>query len=124
MNHTQIFVELSFDAAHYLPGVPEGHKCGRMHGHTYRLTLWIGGPVDPGTGWIVDYSVVKAAADPIVAQLDHHTLNNVPGLENPTCEIIAAWIAERVQAADLRPGRLVAVDLRETERAGVRLTCE
>lgn len=121
---TRIFVELSFDAAHRLPNVPVTHKCGRMHGHTYRLTLWFQGPVDPTLGWVIDYAMIKAAADQVVLeQLDHHTLNDVAGLENPTCELIAQWIADRLKMVTFGTAKLVEVELRETERAGARLVC-
>lgn len=124
MRQTRIFVEFSFDAAHRLPFVPPKHKCGRMHGHTYRLTLWFAGPIDTHLGWVIDYAMIKAAADQILDQLDHHTLNDVPGLENPTCELIAAWIADRLEIITFGSARLVEIDLRETERAGVKLICQ
>ncbi len=118
----EIFVDFSFDAAHYLPNVPPQHKCGRMHGHTYRLRLYFSGPVNPLLGWVIDYAHVKVVADQILSQLDHHTLNDVPGLENPTCELIAQWIADRLDVVTWGGAFLTAIDLRETERAGVHLT--
>ncbi len=85
--------DFTFEAAHRLPHVPEGHKCGRLHGHSYRCLVAVKGPVDPVTGWIVDFAQLR---DPIRDALDHRYLNEVPGLENPTSENIAAWILDRL----------------------------
>ena len=81
-----------FDAAHFLPRVPEGHKCSRMHGHSYRIVLGLEGPLDPQLGWVQDYGEVKAAFAPLRDRLDHVCLNEIPGLENPTAEMLAAYI--------------------------------
>jgi len=94
MKITQAF---TFEAAHRLPNVPQTHKCFRMHGHSYRVELVLEGAVDPRTGFVVDFFDVEAAFGPLLARLDHHTLNEVEGLENPTAEHIAAWIFERVK---------------------------
>jgi 6-pyruvoyltetrahydropterin/6-carboxytetrahydropterin synthase len=89
MKITQAF---TFEAAHRLPHVPEGHRCHRMHGHSYRVELTLEGPVGPRTGFVVDFFDVEKAFSPLHAQLDHHCLNEVEGLENPTAENIAVWI--------------------------------
>ncbi len=89
--------EFRFEAAHRLPRVPEGHKCARLHGHSYRIELVVEGPVDPATGWMLDFSALEAAWEPLYAQLDHRYLNDVEGLDNPTSEIVARWIWERVR---------------------------
>jgi len=88
---TSITVEQTFESAHQLPFVEPGHKCGRMHGHSYRVALELTGDVGP-KGFIRDFSEVKTAWSDLHGQLDHHTLNDVPGLENPTAEILAEWI--------------------------------
>ncbi|MDI4656112.1 6-carboxytetrahydropterin synthase QueD [Xanthobacter autotrophicus] len=87
----------TFEAAHFLPHVPETHRCRRMHGHSYRVDLTLEGPVDAVTGFVVDFFDVEAAFGPLLKQLDHYCLNDVEGLENPTAEIIAAWIWDRVK---------------------------
>jgi 6-pyruvoyltetrahydropterin/6-carboxytetrahydropterin synthase len=87
----------TFDAAHWLPNVPQGHKCGRLHGHTYSVTIAVEGEVDPASGWIVDFGDIKAAFKPIEQRLDHYCLNDVEGLENPTAEVMARWIHERIR---------------------------
>lgn len=109
---TEIFKEFTFEAAHRLPFVPDGHKCGRLHGHSYHLEVHVGGPVDPVTGWIVDFADIKAVCKPVVGDLDHYYLNEIPGLENPTSENLARWIWER-----LEPG------LAGLKRIVVRETC-
>jgi 6-pyruvoyltetrahydropterin/6-carboxytetrahydropterin synthase len=86
----------SFGAAHWLPNVPADHKCRRMHGHTYRITIEVTGPVDPATGWVMDFGRLTAAFEPLRAQLDHSTLNDLPGLANPTSENIARWVWDRL----------------------------
>ncbi|ACA20851.1 queuosine biosynthesis protein QueD [Methylobacterium sp. 4-46] len=96
MKITQAF---TFEAAHWLPNVPETHRCRRMHGHSYRVELTLDGPVDPRTGWVVDFFDVESAFAPLLAELDHHCLNEVPGLENPTAEHIAIWIWRRARPA-------------------------
>ena len=95
----QITQAFTFEAAHRLPNVPEGHRCARMHGHSYRVELTLKGAVDPVTGWIVDFYEVERVFAPILERLDHHTLDDIEGLENPTAEHIAAWIWDRTKAA-------------------------
>ncbi|NMN58345.1 6-pyruvoyltetrahydropterin/6-carboxytetrahydropterin synthase [Xanthobacter sp. SG618] len=87
----------TFEAAHFLPNVPETHRCRRMHGHSYRVDLALEGPVDPVTGFVVDFFDVENAFGPLLKQLDHYCLNDIAGLENPTAEIIAAWIWTRMK---------------------------
>ena len=89
--------EFRFEAAHRLPNVPEGHKCARLHGHSYRIEVAVSGPVDEHTGWFLDYAELHAAWAPLFAVLDHNYLNEVPGLENPTSEILARWLWERLE---------------------------
>ena len=81
-----------FEAAHRLPHVPPGHKCARLHGHSFQVEVVVEGPVDPHLGWVMDYADIKAAFAPLYQRLDHHFLNEIPGLENPTSERIAEWI--------------------------------
>ncbi|HKR66887.1 MAG TPA: 6-carboxytetrahydropterin synthase QueD [Thermoanaerobaculia bacterium] len=88
----EVVKDFRFEAAHYLPNVPEGHKCRRIHGHSFRGEVAVRGKVDPKLGWVVDFADLKRAVDPIIARLDHYLLNEIPGLENPTSEILAMWI--------------------------------
>ena len=85
-----------FEAAHWLPNVPEGHKCGRMHGHSFRITIVIEDSIDPEIGWVMDFNVIKSAFAPLAKKLDHYCLNEVEGLENPTSEVLAKWIWDRM----------------------------
>ncbi|HMN97763.1 MAG TPA: 6-carboxytetrahydropterin synthase QueD [Phycisphaerales bacterium] len=86
----------TFEAAHWLPTFPEGHKCRRLHGHSFHVEVRVEGDVDPGRGYLVDYGEIKAAIAPIEQTLDHRCLNEIEGLENPTSEVIAAWIWARL----------------------------
>ncbi|MEZ4387608.1 MAG: 6-carboxytetrahydropterin synthase QueD [Candidatus Krumholzibacteriia bacterium] len=88
-----------FDAAHFLPHVPEGHKCRRMHGHTYRVVLGLEGELDPRLGWVQDYGELKAAFAPLLRRFDHQVLNEISGLENPTAELLAVYIFEALKPA-------------------------
>ena len=80
------------EAAHRLPNVPTGHKCARLHGHSWSIEVAIEGPVGNDTGWVMDYADLKAAFQPIHDQIDHNYLNEIPGLENPTSERLAVWL--------------------------------
>lgn len=93
MKITQAF---RFEAAHWLPGVAVEHRCHRLHGHSYRVELRLQGGVDPQTGFVVDFFDVEKAFQPLLRLTDHHCLNDIPGLENPTAENIAVWIWERM----------------------------
>lgn len=94
------------EAAHLLPRVPPGHKCRRLHGHSYRVEIVVEGPVDPDTGWLMDFASIGEAFAPLLEQLDHHYLNEVEGLDNPTSENLARWIWVRLQ------GQLPLVEIR------------
>jgi 6-pyruvoyltetrahydropterin/6-carboxytetrahydropterin synthase len=112
---TEIFKEFTFEAAHRLPFVPEDHKCARLHGHSFKVEIHVGGEVDRRDGWIMDFAELKAAFKPILAQLDHYYLNEIEGLANPTSENLARWIWDRVVLA--LPG-LSKIVVRETCTSG------
>ena len=112
---TEIFREFTFEAAHRLPNVPEGHKCARLHGHSYKVVVVVEGEVDDEMGWVMDFGDVKRAFKPLEDQLDHYYLNDVIGLENPTSEVLARWIwAGLISALP----ELSAVTIRETCTSG------
>ena len=111
----EIFRTFTFEAAHYLPNVPEGHKCRRMHGHSFRADVFIEGEVGADTGWILDFAEIKRAFKPLEEKLDHRLLNEVEGLENPTSENLARWIWVRLKPA--LPG-LSKVIVQETCNTG------
>jgi 6-pyruvoyltetrahydropterin/6-carboxytetrahydropterin synthase len=112
----ELYKEFTFDSAHFLPNVPEGHQCARMHGHTYYVKIILDGPLDSHLGWVVDFADVKKAWEPLKKILDHHLLNEIPGLENPTAEHIAVWIWDK-----LKPSLplLSAIELKETPTTGI-----
>ena len=89
--------EFRFEAAHLLPKVPEGHKCRRLHGHSFRFDVVVEGDVDPARGYLIDYGDIKKICDPIVRQLDHYYLNDIEGLSNPTAEMISKWLWDRIK---------------------------
>jgi 6-pyruvoyltetrahydropterin/6-carboxytetrahydropterin synthase len=92
----EIFKEFTFEAAHRLPNVPPGHKCARLHGHSFQVALHISGPVDDHAGWVRDFADLSDAMQPILDRLDHYYLNEIEGLENPTSEVLARWIWDRL----------------------------
>lgn len=100
-----------FEAAHALPTFPQGHKCRRLHGHSYSFDVIVEGEVDPERGYLIDYGEIAQAAEPIVKQLDHYYLNEIEGLSNPTSENLARWLWERLQPR--LPG-LAAIIVHET----------
>jgi queuosine biosynthesis protein QueD len=89
--------EFTFEAAHRLPNVPADHKCYRMHGHGFRVEIAVAGEIDVKLGWLVDYADIAAVVEPLIRnELDHRTLNDVPGLENPTSEMLCVWLWQRL----------------------------
>lgn len=99
------------EAAHRLTRVPVGHKCGRLHGHSFAIDVVIEGPIDPVMGWVMDYAEIKEAFQPLYDQLDHNLLNDLEGLENPTSENLASWIWARLKP---RLPLLVEISIAET----------
>ncbi len=89
--------KFAFEAAHLLPQAPEGHKCRRLHGHSFKVEVVCEGEIDPETGWLLDFAEIKQAFEPLVQRLDHRYLNEIEGLENPTAENIARWIWARLK---------------------------
>lgn len=108
---TEIEKTFSLESAHRLPHVPQGHKCSRVHGHSFQITLRVSGPVDPKLGWIVDFAELTRGFAPMHELLDHRYLNDVPGLDNPTSENLARFILERVR---IEGARLSSVTVAET----------
>jgi 6-pyruvoyltetrahydropterin/6-carboxytetrahydropterin synthase len=112
----EIYKEFSFDSAHFLPNVPDGHKCKQMHGHTYRLRVVLTGALEPKLGWIMDFKELKDAVSPVIDQLDHKLINDIKGLENPTAENITVWIWEMIKPS---LPQLKRIELYETPTTGV-----
>ena len=113
-----IYKEFAFDAAHFLPNVPEGHKCRQLHGHTYHLTVFVTGDPVFHEQWVMDYKELKDLVAPVLQQLDHKYLNDIKGLENPTAEMVTLWIWTK-----LKPTlpQLKKLELKETPGSGVVL---
>lgn len=111
----EIYREFTFEAAHRLPYVPPGHKCSRLHGHSYRVAVHVADLVGDDTGWVQDFGELKSAFKPLEDELDHNYLNEVEGLQNPTSEVLAKWIWDRLIPS--LPS-LAAVQVRETCTSG------
>lgn len=88
-----------FEAAHFLPKVPPGHKCARMHGHSYAIEVIIEGEVDLERGWVMDFAEIDEHVAPLMRQLDHQVLNEIAGLANPTSELLAVWLWHKLESA-------------------------
>lgn len=112
---TEIFAEFTFEAAHRLPNVPPEHRCARLHGHSYRVRVVVRGEPTRREGWVVDFADIEAACAPVRDALDHRVLNEVEGLENPTSELLARWVWERLRSR--LPG-LSEVVVQETPTTG------
>jgi len=95
--HVRLTKQFHFEAAHDLPTFPEGHKCRRLHGHSFRFDVVVEGEVDPNKGYLIDYGDIKSCADPIVKRLDHYYLNDIEGLSNPTSEVLAKWLWDKLR---------------------------
>ncbi len=110
-----IYKDFTFEAAHVLPNVPDGHKCGRLHGHSFMVRISVSGEVDSYSGWIIDFGDIKKAFKPIYNQLDHYYLNDIEGLENPTSENLARWIWQRLSPT---MSQLSQIEIKETCTSG------
>lgn len=97
--------------AHHLPEAPAGHPCGRVHGHTYAITVCVAGPIDKG-GWVMDFGELDAIVEPAIAKLDHTDLND--RFDNPTSEILAMHILEHT-VRGLGEGRRRCASVRVVE---------
>lgn len=111
----EIFNVFHLESARRLPGLPDSHPCSHVHGHSFRVTVHVEGEIDPATGWVIDFAEIEAAFEPIRAQLDHRYLNDVPGLQNPSTEMLAQWIWARLAPAMPLLSKIV---IHETERSG------
>jgi len=116
---TEIFKKFRFDAAHSLPQAPDGHKCRRVHGHTFEVAIHVTGDVGEESGWIIDFADIKKAFNPLLEQFDHHYLNEIEGLEQPTCENLCKWIWDRLKPQ--LPG-LCKIVVMENETCGAIYT--
>ena len=111
-----IFKNFHFDSAHFLPNVPDEHKCKEIHGHTYRMTLYFEGELDEQFGWVIDFAEIKKVVNPVIKSIDHKLLNDIEGLENPTCEVIAIWLWNKIKP---KIPLLIRIELFETLTSGV-----
>ncbi|MGL1901680.1 MAG: 6-carboxytetrahydropterin synthase QueD [Fibrobacterales bacterium] len=93
----RIAKSFTFDAAHFLPNVPDGHKCKNLHGHTYKVEIELDGPVDSVTGFVMDFGDLKTVVKPLIDLLDHRFLNDIEGLENSTAENLSIWLWNKLE---------------------------
>ncbi|MBX2986363.1 MAG: 6-carboxytetrahydropterin synthase QueD [Bdellovibrionaceae bacterium] len=103
------------ESARRLPNLPEGHPCGRLHGHSFKIILTLVGEQDPRLGWVMDYHEIETRLRPFLDQLDHRVLNDVPGLENPTSENLCRWIHDKVRAGIPALTRVTVMETPSTE---------
>ncbi|MBC7371766.1 MAG: 6-carboxytetrahydropterin synthase [Bdellovibrionaceae bacterium] len=80
------------ESSRYLPHLEKSHPCSRMHGHSFKIILTLVGEADPRLAWVIDYNDIQLKMKPILERIDHRTLNEVPGLENPTSEMLTKWV--------------------------------
>ncbi len=113
----EIFIEVGFESAHFLPEVPEVHKCSRLHGHSFRVVVTVEGEPGELSGWVMDFADLRAAVMPFVDQLDHRLLNDIEGLHNPTSEVLAKWLWDRLVPT---VPELACIEVRETCTSGSR----
>ena len=111
----EIYKDFTFEAAHLLPNVPAGHKCARLHGHSFMVRVVVAGDIGQNSGWIMDFTDIKTAFKPIEQELDHYYLNDIKGLENPTSEILAQWIWIRLK---ISLPLLSRIEIKETCTSG------
>jgi 6-pyruvoyltetrahydropterin/6-carboxytetrahydropterin synthase len=110
-----IYKQFTFDSAHFLPNVPMGHKCKELHGHTWHLTIYAEGEVLEPEGWVLDFTDLKSAVKPVIDTIDHKLLNDIPGLENPTTEVLSMWLWKQVKP---KLPSLKKIELKETPSSG------
>lgn len=111
-----LYKAFTFDSAHFLPNLPDGHACKQLHGHTYHLTVFIEGKIAEEEGWVLDFTVLKKAVEPVIKQVDHKLLNDIEGLHNPTSERLAVWLWDNIKPA---LPLLKKIELKETPTSGV-----
>lgn len=111
----RIYKEFQIEAAHLLPNLPDDHKCRRLHGHSFRISVHVEEKLDIKLGWVMDYADISRIFQPVFDKLDHRYLNEIEGLENPTSENLARWVWQ-----ELKPElpSLVAVHVNETCTSG------
>ena len=88
----EIYKSFRIEAAHRLPNLPSHHKCSRLHGHSFVIEVHLSGEIDKKHGWVMDFADISGAFQSVYKRLDHHYLNDIDGLENPTSENLAKWI--------------------------------
>ncbi len=111
-----LYKHFTFDSAHFLPNLPNGHSCKELHGHTYHLTVFVEGDVLKEEGWVLDFKDFKKVIGPVINSIDHKLLNNIDGLQNPTSELLAIWIWDKIKP---QLPQLKRIELKETPSSGV-----
>jgi 6-pyruvoyltetrahydropterin/6-carboxytetrahydropterin synthase len=120
---TEMFCEFPLEIAHSLPRMPEGHKCRRVHGHSYRVRVTVAGAVNPESGMIFDYADLEAAwIHRVHSVLDHRNINEVLETDLTTSECVAEWIGRQLQYAIPSKVAVRSIELYETARFGARWT--
>jgi 6-pyruvoyltetrahydropterin/6-carboxytetrahydropterin synthase len=95
-DHAHSWHRFRFEAAHRLPHVPEGHQCGRMHGHGFEVIVHVDQSL-AGADMGIDFDRMAAHWAPLQRELHHACLNDIPGLENPTSELLCRWLWQKLK---------------------------
>jgi len=95
----EISKAVTFEAAHFMGGKPEGHPYRSVHGHSFRLEATVAGIVKEGEQWVEDFAHLTDCLNATAAKLDHRMLNDIEGLEVPTLERICLWAAADLKEA-------------------------
>jgi 6-pyruvoyltetrahydropterin/6-carboxytetrahydropterin synthase len=93
----EIVKSFGFEAAHTFAHKPAGHANTRIHGHSFQVEVTLAGQPDAASGCLVDFEIVSAALGALKERLDHHFLNDLPGLGTPSLENLARWIADQLK---------------------------
>lgn len=93
----EVFKEFTFEAAHHLAvNVEPGHPYSKLHGHSFKVEIFLRGEPDPKTNWVADFAEIDRELQLVRADLDHNYLNDIDGLQVPTLENITRWIWNRL----------------------------
>ena len=110
-----VYKKFTIESARSLPNLPNSHPCKKIHGHSFKIIIYIEGKIDTKTGFVIDFHDIEKAFNPLKIKLDHAYLNNIEGLNNPSSENMCKWIWEKLKIK--LPG-LLKIEIKETNSTG------